>query len=77
LSNPSKAFAVKVFAFYSSVINFLEERKFCSLILRQRVNQEYFLPARAIARKIDKFHSVHCGLRFGYGLLIHPTIGSR
>jgi len=32
--------------------------------------------AQAIARKIDKFHSFHGGLRFGDGLLIPPTIGS-
>jgi len=31
----------------------------------------------AIARKIDKFHSAYGGLRFGDGLVIHPTIGSR
>jgi len=28
-------------------------------------------------RKIDKFHLVHGGLRFGDGLLIPPTIDSR
>gem|GEM_PF-6734487 len=32
---------------------------------------------RANALKIDKFHSVHDGLRFGDGLLIPLTIGSR
>jgi len=35
------------------------------------------LGCTAIARKIDKFHSVHGRLRFGNGLLISPTIGSR